>query len=769
MTFKKLFLCQTAGLAAFVLPAISQAQTAAPIAQVAAEEPTGLPEIVVTAEKRPNVAQRTGISLSVLDSRLLAENGVKSLTDLQNVAPSVSFAKQINQTMVVIRGVSSRDPTAIGDPAVSVSIDGFNLQRASGLDAVMFDLERVEVLRGPQGTLLGRNATGGAVNIITAKPSDSFSASVSGDVGSFSTYNTDGYVNLPVNDQLQLRASFQTRYHEGYRNNAPAEDADDENSKAARLHVAFQPTPRLNALLTAEYFESRTNGPAYYSSPVLSYTAANVPPGLLVGDFILQKPPIPDNAKAFPMPPGQHVNSVGRSVRASFDYDLGFGTLTYVGGWRRLKVDRLTSHGAPFGTNRQNFAFQLLEYPESWNHELRLSAKPGEKLFWQVGGYYFKEDVPQPFNRLIDFPNSPGLYGYSVPLQTFDSKIRTQAKAVFGQLSYEILPGLRIEGGARYTEDEKSISQTGLATSPVGYLTTRCSTPGFAACTYAVNNFVRNGGWTKTTYHTALNYQFAPRNLLYGKFDTGYKAGGFNGDGTTFGPETIKAWEVGSKNRFMENRLQLNLSAFYYDYSNQQVLQTINPPSGLAVTQIVPAGKSQYKGVEVDASFQPTSNDRLDLFVGYTDAQYDDFKLSVSGLYRRIAAAEGKLDANNNWQLAGRRPPQAPVWIANVGYGHDWPVFEGKLNTRIQSHYESKSYLSPQNNGSDRQDGYTRSDILVTYKPDNGKWQLQGYVRNIENALVLTNSADASSTTFLTYRYQFTAPRTYGARLTVNW
>jgi len=757
-------LLQAATVLAISCPVVCHSQDAA---QTAGENSGVLERIVVTAEKRPSVAQETAIALSAFSGETLAENGVSSLTDLSSIAPSVNFGTQINQTIVVIRGVSTRDTTEVGDPAVSVSIDGFNLQRASGLNTSMFDLERVEVLRGPQGTLLGRNATGGAINIITAKPADDFSSSLSAEVGSHETFNTNGHVNLPVNDWLNVRAAFQTQSHDGYRDNAPAKDADDEDSQAARLSLAFDPTERLSGIITAEYSRTISHGPAYYATPVETYTAANVPPGLLVGDIILDQPAIHD--ARFPLPPGQHVNTDITNVRGTFSYDLDFATLTYVGGWRRMDVDRLTSHGGAFGTIRQNFAFQVREYPRSWNHELRLNGDPEARFFWQVGAFYFDEKNSLPVSQFVDYPGSPGFVGHFVPLSSFVSdRIDAEAKAMFGQVSYEVLPKLKIEAGARYSEDSKMRRGANGSTSLGDYLTTRCGARGSSDCVYTVSPVNWQGDWSQPTYHAGLNYQATPNNLLYAKFDTGYKAGGFTQVGN-YGPEKIQATEIGSKNRFLDDTLQVNLAAFYYDDTDQQVSQFITLPNGSPLSVIVNAGKSEYKGVEMDVAFKPTSSDTLDLYVAYTDSQFTDFKLAVGGLYRRIAAAEGKLDALGNWQLAGRAPPQSPEWGINAGYDRDWPFFGGTLNTRVQTHYESESYFSVQNNDSDKQKAYTKTDLLVTYKPPTERWELQGYVRNLEDSLILTNSADASSTAFLTYRYQFAAPRTYGVRWTMNW
>lgn len=767
MLKKRLDLFRGATLIAVSVPIVCHAQNE--VAASAGDKPV-LEEIVVTAEKRASLAQNTAIALSAISGDNLAKNGVDSLTDISSIAPNVSFGQQIDQTIIVIRGVSSRDTTAVGDPAVSVSIDGVQLQRSSGLNTAMFDLERVEVLRGPQGTLAGRNATGGAINIITAKPADHFSAALSGEVGNYNTFNTNGHVNLPINEWLKARVAFQTRDHDGYRDNAPAVDGDDENSEAARLTLAFDPTDRLSGVVTAEYSNNSTHGPAYYSQAVERYTAENVPPGLLVGDIILRQPDIRDSR--FPIPPGQQWESEVRSLRGTLTYDFDIAKVTYIGGWREMDVDRHTSHGGAFGTNRQNFTFVHQDRLDSWTHELRLNGDPNKRFFWQTGAYYFEEKNPSPVSALVDYPGSNGLFGEQVLLFSFArDQIVAESKALFGQVSYELVQGLKLEVGARYTEDSKSTRGSDVSIANFGaYLSSPCGITGAPACAYSSIQSNAQGDWDKTTYHVGLNWQATPDNLHYVKFDTGYKAGGFGGIADqTLDPETIEAVEIGSKNRFLEDRLQLNVAAFYYDYTDQHINQFITTPEGAPRSVRINAGKSEYKGVELDVMFLPTRDDTLDLFVGYTDATFEDFRVAVSGLHARMAAAEGNLDPFGNWQLAGRRPPQSPEWQIIAGYGRDWPLFDGTLNTRVQMHYESRSYLNFENYDSDKRPAYTKTDLLVSYTPSDEQWELQGFIRNIEDELIITNSQDASSGAFLSYRYQFEPPRTYGVRLTWKW
>ncbi len=765
-------------MACTCLSQAAAAQTAAPTTGDTANTDTAKTDtggdIVVTAQKFGSTVQRTPIAITAISGEDLAKNGVRSLTDIASIAPNVSFGQQIDQTIIVVRGISSRDTSSVGDPAIAISIDGVQLQRSSGLNAAMFDLDRVEVLRGPQGTLAGRNATGGAINLISARPTDEFSGQISAEFGSAKTRNLDGNVNVPINDWLKARLAFQVRNHDGYRNNAPAVNGDDENSEAVRLSLKFDPTSRLSGVLIGEYIRSSNHGPAYYSQAVKRYTAANVPAGLLVGDVIMKQPDI--DASSFPIPAGQEWKSEIRSVRGTLSYDLDFATLTYVGGWRAMDVDRHTSHGGAFGTDRQNFTYNHLDRLNSWTHELRLGGDPHNKFFWQIGGYLFNEDNPNPIDGLYDYPRSKGLYGEEVLLFGFNrDKISTKSKAAFGQASYELVNGLRLEGGIRYSKDSKLSHGADVSISSfANYLTSRCGLVGTPACTYTTTPVNLAGSWDQVTYHTALNWQSSPNHLHYVKFDTGYKAGGFGGIGIDgnqvfLRPEKIKAVEIGSKNRFLDGKLQVNLAAFYYEYTDQQINQFFTDSAGNPRSVRVNAGRSEYKGVELDMKFKPTRKDTLDLFVGYTDAVFKDFAVAVSGQTKREAAARGEIDAKGNWQLAGERPPQSPVWQIIAGYGHDWAFLGGNLNSRVQTHYESQSYLNLGQFDSDKRPAFTQTDLIVTYTSPDRRWELEGYVRNVEDSLIFTNSQDATSGTFNSYRYQFAPPRTYGARLTVRW
>lgn len=706
----------------------------------AAEEATGnaqLEEVIVTAEKRENTEQKTAISMTVLGSDTLKQNNIGNLADLTAIAPSVSFAINQAAAIVTVRGVSSRDTNQLGDPAVTISIDGFNLQRAIGLNAGMFDLERVEALRGPQGTLLGRNATGGALNIVTVKPKDSFGASASMEFGNYDTFNTQGSLNAPVNDVLKVRAAFQTRDHDGYRDNAPAVDGDDEHSKAARLHVQLDPNDAWSLLLTGEHTEDESVGPVV--QPVAWVRLPN-------GAVDVGRQDIPGDGKRWPVPPGGRYRLTTDSLRWNTTYDFDFAQLTYLGGYREVSYDRLNTLGGAYGSVRQNLSFNQRERPKSWNHELRLNSDDDGRLMWVAGLYYFQEKNFS-LTRFQDYPGSDTLYGEPVDLQVFlKPAIDVESSAAFGQISYRLTDALTVEAGARYSTDDKSSIGYNDATNVAVYLQT-------GAVSYTSNVLEQESSSNKTTYHAALNWQATDSNLLYAKFDTGYKAGGFT-DPSVYGPESITAYEIGAKNRFLDNRLQLNLSAFFYEYVDQQVQQQMILASGGIGTGTVNAGESELYGAEAESIVLVTPADRVNFYVAYLNAEFTDFLTGVGG---------------TNVQLAGNKLPQAPSWVANLGYQHEWDFFGGTLTGRVQTHYESESHFTYLNFGADLQPAYHRTDAYLTYTPEHARWSIEGYVRNIEDETILTQAQDPTATAYAAYRYQFAPPRTWGARFTVNW
>ena len=663
-----------------------------------------LQDIVVTAEKTQNTEQRTPIAMTVATGAELVANGVTDANALPNIAPTLNIAQNNQNTLITIRGVSSRDYTETGNPAVAISIDNFYLQNGTALNVGFFDLDRIEVLRGPQGTLYGRNATAGAINIQTAKPTDRLEYSAAAEYGYKNQVIVEAMANLPLTDTLAFRVAGSVHERDAYRDNGPLvnKGGNDDVSQALRAHLLWEPDTRFSALLTGEITHVGGVGAVIKNVP---YADVNDDDTLDVGD--------PRN---FDLNTQGFIDLDIATVRGALSYDFGFATLSYFGGYRNQTLRRTNDQD---GGVDASFAFPTDQDIDTQNHELRIASNGDNAFGYQAGVYYFKEST-----ELLTYFQ---ILGGAAPVNfyTFDYDVEAKSYAGFGQVYWKPIENLKISAGARYTQEEKT---------QVGY-------NDIAGTFTQLDNDYDEG---KDTYHLGVDYQVTPRNLVYAKFDTGFKAGGFQ-NGFNYGPETIKAYEIGTKNRFFGNTLELNADAFLYNYSDLQTQQ--NDPA-TAISRIFNAGKARIWGVEVEANWLLTPNDRIDASVNYLHARYTDF-------------------LNNGVQFEGNALPQAPDWSLQGGYQHDFFIGNGKLTARVQSRFQSRSFFSFRNIAQEQQDEYTKTDFSITYVPAGAGLSLSAYVRNIEDSTILTTAEEASYAGG--YLVQFADPRTWGGRVSVRF
>ena len=660
-----------------------------------------LQDIVVTAEKTQNTEQRTPIAMTVATGAELVANGVTDANALPNIAPTLNIAQNNQNTLITIRGVSSRDYTETGNPAVAISIDNFYLQNGTALNVGFFDLDRIEVLRGPQGTLYGRNATAGAINIQTAKPTDRLEYSAAAEYGYKNQVIVEAMANLPLTETLRLRVAGSVHERDAYRDNGPLVDkgGNDDVSQALRAHLLWEPDSRFSALLTGEVTHVGGVGAVIKNIP---YADVRDDGTLSLGD-----------------PRRWDLNTQGfidldiATVRTALNYDFGGATVSYFGGYRNQTLRRRNDQD---GGTAYNYAFPTDQKIDTWNHELRIASNSENAFGYQAGLYYFEESTDlQTFFQVLGGAEPIDFY-------TFDYDVKAKSYAAFGQVYWKPIEDLKISAGARYTQEEKT--QVGYnIVSPAPRLDL---------------DQKYDGG--KDTYHLGVDYQVTPRNLIYAKVDTGFKAGGFQ-NGFTYDPETITAYEIGSKNRFFGNTLELNADAFLYNYTNLQTQQ--NDPD-TTISRIFNAGKARIWGVEVEANWLLSPNDRIDASVNYLHARYTDF-------------LQGTV------QYEGNALPQAPDWSLQGGYQHDFFIGNGKLTARVQSRFQSRSYFSFRNIAQEQQDEYTKTDFSITYVPEGSGLSLSAYVRNIEDSTILTTAEEASYAGG--YLVQFADPRTWGARV----
>lgn len=699
-----------------------------------------LEEIVVTAEKVQSTAQRVPASIEVVNSDTLQRQQVIEVTDLNNVLTNTMVVPIGGETQVYIRGIGSTfvDPRA--DPVVATSLNGLFFARPLPTGFGLLDVSRVEDLEGPQGTLYGRNSAAGAINIITNRPTNDFGGSIQASGGNLGANNFTGVLNIPVNDQLAVRVAADRDRRDGYIGGF----YNDINNDAGRISVRWTPTSNLTVNLESDYVRIGGHGEfteSYHCADSVAWSLyvppSCPPPGLLSG--IAPK-----------------TGSEGSFVAADqiqVDYDFAWATLTSISGFVGTH-DRFYNlpNGAAFGATQRSDS-------DDYSEEIRLAGRDTAAhaggLAWQVGSYFFDSTGDYFYAVQVPGSNLP-------PTGTFTySKIPQSSQAAYAQLTYGVTDSLRVTAGTRYINDFKGIDYSSSAYAPPTF--TRLAPPIIGTSSYAGDKVIYKGG---------VEYDLAPANLLYANVSTGYVSGGANGGSATaalppsvtpaiFQPETITAYEVGSKNRFLDNRLQLNGDFYDYDFKNYQYLYPSlvqGGPANHEALQIQNAASARVYGVDLSTIFAVTSQDRLTASVAWTHATFGTISLDTYtppfGPALTINVPSGSPLVND------------PHWSGLVGYEHSWPLAQGaSLTASVNSKISGKYLLViGSHDPDDIQKAYTQTDVGVAYSWPGDKYVLRLWGKNLENSAVNVYGEGQGF-----HLYEIEAPRTYGATVTVNF
>jgi iron complex outermembrane receptor protein len=682
-----------------------------------------IPEVVVTAQRTASLESKTPVAMTALSGRQLVETGIDRPSDLAARLPDVHLDGAADGLKITIRGVTSGDMTAKGDPSAAFMLDGIYIARPQIQNLSFYDLERVEVLRGPQGTLYGRNTTAGAVNVISNAPSQVREGEVSVAAGNYASRQASAMLNIPVSDMLALRAALAYNKHDSYLIDAQGGGHHlglDRDDLSLRLSAKLALGRAASLLLRVDHSTVRDdNDDIVPDSNFYSGVASGTPiwrdtgtRGQLTNAFIAP------NAR-----PEQGVGHKTTSgVSAELAWDLGAATLTYLGGHRRYDDDYLVNYyyrvAPDFALGvRQNFSGSSTQD----SHELRIATNGDGPLKAQAGLYYFRERTDQVYAfRDLEPLGLPPYYVFP------DDPIAARSKAAFGQATYSVSEQLRLTAGARYTDDQKSrTGSTNFQQAPAFNPATDFRLLNAAAI-----------GTHDTTWRLGGEFDLAPATLLYGSVATGYKAGGFN-DGCLAGanlrglacptsvavpagtlfyrPERLTATELGLKSRFWDNRASLNVAAFHYDYKDLQL-------SGVAVVQGAPryvttnAGVASVKGLEIDGQVNPTAADRVHYGLTLLDAHYVSY--TPDGLH--------------SW--AGDKLDRSPSNVLSLGYEHAFRLADGRLTAGIASRRSSAYVIAvPSQLLQYRIPSRTDSDATLSYHRDGTAWTLLALVKNLEN------------------------------------
>lgn len=724
-----------------------------PFSSALAQNADNSGEVVVTAQKRSENLQKASIAVDVQRGSELAAQGITSAQNLQDAIPTVKFTDAHAPT-ISIRGLGTTNLNPGVDSAVAYAVDGVFLSRAQQIPPVLFDIKRVEAVLGPQGTLYGRNSNGGAVNFISENPTiGNFGGHAQVGVGNYGAINGDVAVNLPLGEIMALRVSAGYDKHDGYNDDG----SYDKDAYAGRAKLLIQPSEDLRVLVSVDGSKQDDFGGTYSG-----YCAAGSPTSYNMGPPVGIVPSacyVSGNAIA-PTEWTGLINGGTDSFRKVDNFgsmidvqkDFSWASLTSITGYRT--VDQHVYMAAP--GNR--FHFEAFDKSKTFSEELRLNSSSDSRIKWVAGVYYSKEDDAPDGQRLnfdAVFPDLSSTDPTATSAGVIESnqiKGDFSATAVFADVTYPITDSFRIRAGVRYTSEEKTSTGVITPSGVAGFFT------GVVSETF--NNKVSANN---TTYKIGFDYDFTPNNLLYATYSTGYKSGGVNATiSSTFGvpqtyqPEEIEALEIGSKNRFFNNRLTLNATYFHYDYTGYQAYFFYFPAPG--VGPYFPTVNSQsatFQGGEIAAIWRVTSNDTLSLNANLLDNKYDRFTI-------RDRLTNALLIENS-----GNKVANSPESTITLGWDHTANLANGnQVKFNIDTKFVSDQYVDNSNAAWSHQGSYQQTNASLSYHDLQNEWSLTAYVRNLENEAVMNAAAaggfpgagaDAVQSVFY-----LNPPRTYG-------
>lgn len=723
----KTFLAKSASvltLALVAMPGSAFAQTSA----ASDTDSAGLEDIVVTAERRSTNVQDVPISITAISGDELLRQNVIGTRGLGGLAPNVNIGQDARGIVISVRGVSSQGVTFSRDPSIAFHVDGVYQPRPTGASGTFYDLDRVEVLRGPQGTLYGRNATGGAVNVITAKPTfTGVNGYANLSYGNYDAISGQAAINLPlVSDKLALRVAGSMTKHDPYAPNLASgmPGLDDQDDQALRAHLLFVPANNVRVLLSSDYQWQGGHG-----ALIASLTR-------------------PARSVQLNTPGYQRNRLYGTSAEISVD--LGGVEIVSLTSSRRDK-QLWVSDGDE--TTTGNSSILLRNTGKQFSQEVRLVSNGEGPLQWIAGANYFREtnaDEGTLFTAL----------NFQTGTAQQRSGRRSTAKSVFGQFDYTIADVLTLTAGARYTEDSKiapnGINQNFTATTNNGLnITTFVGTNSYVASTPYKSD--------KITWRVGAKWDVSDQSNVYASVVTGYKAGGLNTPPfLNYDPETLTAYEFGTKNRFADNRLQLNASAFLYKYKDYQI-NSATTIGGVLRSVFSNAGEATIKGFEVEAVAEPVAGLRLDGSVGILATNFDDLSQAYDSVTRT------RVD------MTGNDLPRAPKLTWRLAARYDISVGDGTLTPSVSLNGQSRQFLTEFNDrvivvGTTtnnrfvplQQAQWAMINAGLRYEAAERRWFVEAFGQNLANKLVLVTGA-LNTSGFAAGSYA--PPRTYGVRI----
>ncbi len=719
--------CLLAGASpVFAQDAATGAEQQDTAAAAASTESGGLEEIIVTAQKRSESLQKTPISIVAMTGVDLEKKGIVDLTDLRSYVPALQVTPHPNSATtarVFIRGVGNNDDQITVDPSVAIYLDGIYIARGQGLSAEIAEVERIEVLRGPQGSLYGRNATGGAINYITRTPAlGEFQAKQTLTYGNYGQFRTRTRVNIPIGDRLAVELAYLHSEKDGFVRNpgTGVRRWGDQRRDGYRAAVLWRPLDGLELRYSYDRSDINDTPPYIVAAPFYPIVADRPSAG---SSFVrsLQR---------------NDVTSQGHNFTANWDVSDNL-TIKSLTGYRKLSnltnQNYLTGAAGPFPLFLTGFD----QDQKQWSEEVQLIGSAFDRqLEYVLGAYYFDEK-----GNSADFTAPTGR-----PRLDRSATIHNRAYALYGQASWRpaFLEGLYLTGGLRWSRDEREATLDQAVVPAVGAPT-------------VLQRGTGNNQFSNVSPSAVIGYNVTPDVNIYAKYSKGYKTGGYNLRASTvqrfnegFGPETLGSFEVGVKSTWLDDRLRLNVAAFRSNYKDIQTnvqLDVANP----AITDVFNAGRARIQGVEFELTAKPVDSLTFSANYAYLDAKFQKITdpatgaditarytfieapkhtLTLSGEYIFADTAIGMLTANVDYFMQSKKS-------ASTGDARYIIGDYGLLNARL-----------------------TLSEIPVGF----GKWRLSAFGRNLTDKEYYVTHFAAGLPGAI-----FGEPRTYGLELVFEY
>ncbi|MFK7957098.1 MAG: TonB-dependent receptor [Lysobacterales bacterium] len=684
--------------------------------------------IVVTARKREENVQDTPISITAFSAGDLAARQITNVGQLADATPnltintSASFSGSSSTPAIFLRGIGQVDFTLNTDPGVGLYVDGVYISRSVGGLIDLVDVQRVEVLRGPQGTLFGRNTIGGAINVTTTPPGDEFGGRIKATTGTDSRMLLQATVDVPLSETVKSRWSLNYHDRDGYVDRPLAGDQlGNDDSFSARGVIHFEPSETARIALYADYTTedesaapfilNAVNPGAGFAAFHNAVIAPMIDPSLALSDpmgppslcFI----PTTNNPACFnaaSLPVGQDGVNFGTleavseldvfGVSVVGELDVGSATLKSITAYRDLESFSVSENdGAPVAINSTTDFFEY----DQFSQELQLlGSGMDERLEWIVGAFYFSEEGDNV--NLVNFA--------PIEIQS-GGRVKNQSTAVFGQATWQITPRLELTAGLRWTEDERDFTPNQFIVNDIGGMGALNGVPLLPGVTASTDS-------SDVNPLLNLNYLVQDDLSLYVTYSEGFKSGGFTqrvfpplAQTPDFEPETARTYEVGVKSMLADGRLRANAAIFLTDYEDLQV----NVQRGIAPTTENAAAAS-ISGFELEIQAAPIQGLRASLGIGYLDAEYDELDGSVVGL-----TLDSQLPGTSEWTVS-----------SGLSYTHDLAA-GGSLTGRADYSYRSEFFFDALNEVGEN--GYSVVNLGLTWMDAEDRWEASVFVDNV--------------------------------------